>query len=168
MGWKNVKEHYRIGHIVQIEDQKICIGSGYIHDLIVLGLDGTMLKRQSGTNNEELGRYQQEMDADPALLRSLIKTPDTFAASITVYTYKDGDILEKQCEQPGWPNVTHDGQVMYENAFSTDREVTVARAKEEAEISIRYTKEAIEETEQKLANLQSRLARQEANRAKLG
>ena len=30
MGWKNIKEHYRIGHTVHVTDKGICIGSPYI------------------------------------------------------------------------------------------------------------------------------------------
>jgi len=45
MGWKNVKEHYRIGHSVQVTEQGVCIGSPYVHNLIVVGLDGRFVKR---------------------------------------------------------------------------------------------------------------------------
>lgn len=34
MGWKNVKEHYRIGHIVHVKDGKICIGFPHITDIM--------------------------------------------------------------------------------------------------------------------------------------
>jgi len=37
MGWKNIKEHYRINHYVQVTEQGICIGSPYIHNIIVIG-----------------------------------------------------------------------------------------------------------------------------------
>jgi len=40
MGWKNLKEHFRIGHIVQCRDGVILIGSGYVSDLIKVSLDG--------------------------------------------------------------------------------------------------------------------------------
>lgn len=45
MGWKNIKDHYRIGHIVAIYGEKgICIGSQYVHDLLMVGSDGTHSK----------------------------------------------------------------------------------------------------------------------------
>ena len=82
MGWKNVKDHYRIGHIVQIKKvggdhgdvakNAICIGSPYIHDLIVVSLDGDILKRYSDHGNDDLTRYMQEMEADPGVLRQLV------------------------------------------------------------------------------------------------
>lgn len=30
MGWKNVKEHYQIGHIVCVTSKGLCIGSPYV------------------------------------------------------------------------------------------------------------------------------------------
>ncbi len=45
MGWKNVKDLYGIKHTVQMTEKGICIGSAYVHDLIVIGLDGVLKKR---------------------------------------------------------------------------------------------------------------------------
>lgn len=142
MGWKNVKEHYRIEHFVQVTPAGLCIGSSYIHDIIVIRLqdddEGMFLKRYQGMGgNKDLERYQAEMDADLVTLRELIRTPDTFTASLPVYTWEDGKILEKHCEEYGYPNVTHDGQMMYENMFSPSYHVTLDRAIKDAEAGVR-------------------------------
>ena len=121
MGWKTVKEHYQIKHHVCVGEAGICIGSGYISDILVISLEGVLIKRYEDRSNNQLSEYQRRMDADPALLKRLVQTSDTFAISIPVYTYNDGTIIEKRCEAPGWPNVTHDGDMMYENRYSTDR-----------------------------------------------
>src|ERR1043166_9084890 len=105
MGWKNVKESYGIVHTVQVTDKGICIGSPYIHDLIVIGLDGAVKKRDYGYGNQDLKRYMQEFDADPDKLKRLVLSDDHFAASVTVFTYDGGEFVEKLCEAPGWPNV---------------------------------------------------------------
>jgi hypothetical protein len=57
MGWKSVKEHYQIKHIVQVTDKGICVGSPYIHDVIIIGLDGKVLKRDREPSNDDLNRY---------------------------------------------------------------------------------------------------------------
>lgn len=152
MGWKNVKDHYRIGHIVQIKKvggdhgdvakNAICIGSPYIHDLIVVSLDGDILKRYSDHGNDDLTRYMQEMEADPGVLRQLVQSPDTFIDGITVYTWDGAQILEKQCDVFGWPNVTHDGCLMYESGFSLNKSEVISWAKRHAEMNI----EALHET----------------------
>lgn len=167
MGWKNVKEHYRIEHIVQVTDQGICIGSGYIHDIIVIGLDGALRKRYDERSNDDLRRYQQEIDADPTTLRRLIEAPDTFSSAVLVYNYDGGDILERRCEALGWPNVTHDGELMFDNLFSADKATVVAWAKRNADLGIHYGEESVEEAKQRLSDCFARLDREKANRAKL-
>lgn len=159
MGWKSVKEHYRIGHSVQVTEQGLCIGSPYIHDIIVIGLDGKIKKPDFGGGNEDLKRYMREFEADPERLKSLVEAEDKFEKSIRVYTYDySGNIIEKQCEEPGWPNVTHDGQMMYDNTFSTDRKNVVKWAKSEIKAGIRLVKDRIKEDRRKLLESEARLS----------
>lgn len=167
MGWKNVKEHYRIGHTVQVTDKGICIGSLYIHDLIVVGLDGKTICRYDENSNKDLHRYQQEFDADPAMLRHLIETPDVFATSTPVYTYKGGDIIEKQCETPGWPNITHDGEIMYKNLFSEDRATVISWARQNAESNIASLGRRIKDAENQLFECRCALELEIADLSKL-
>lgn len=167
MGWKNVKESYQIGHQVCVAEKGICIGSGYIHDLIVISLDGVVKKRFDGSSNDDLRRYQQEMDADPEKLKRLVQTPDSFEVAITVYTYDGGNIIEKRCESLGWPNVTHDGDMMYENTYSPDRDVVVQWAKRNADLGIKFAQERVEEAKASLIELEVSLARVKEERAKL-
>ncbi len=93
MGWKAVRDHYRIEHIVQVVPEKgICIGSGYIHDIIVISLDrGEITKRydpgRGWSRNAALDRYQDEMDADPFKLSEIVAAEDVFERSIPVFTY---------------------------------------------------------------------------------
>jgi hypothetical protein len=169
MGWKNIKEHYRIKHIVCVTEKGICIGSGYVHDILVIGADGTVANpHEFGNGNEDLVRYRSEMQADPAKLRQLIETPDTFARSITVFTYDyNGHIIEKQCEELGWPNVTHDGAIMYENTFSADRAQVVEWAKENTAAAVENWRGILSDREQHVADARQRLAGYQAALARL-
>ena len=121
MGIKAIIEKYRIGHIVQRgENGDILIGSPYISNIIQISSDGKILKRYAdGRTNEDLQRYQRELDLDESTgeLKRLIDLPDTFGELIPVYTYKGANVVKKYCEKPGWPNITTDGQLMYENTF---------------------------------------------------
>lgn len=166
MGWKSVKDHYGIKHQVCITPEGICIGSAYIHDIIVINLDGTIKKRYD-RENEDLCRYQREMDADLEKLRQLIQAPDTFTVSIPVYTYEGGEIIEKQCEALGYPNVTHDGEMMYENRFSADKEEVTVWAKESATSRIQFWQEQIEEAEKRLAKCRAGLMAETMNLSRL-
>lgn len=169
MGWKSVKEHYRIGHFVQVTKEGICIGSPYIHNIIVIGIDGVVKKRYDmSRTNADLCRYQEEMDADPAKLIELVLAPDTFSPeAVTVYTYDGGNIVEKLCEEPGYPNVTHDGCMMYENTFSTEKAKVVQWAKRNTDCGIELFTNRITDLEKDLAKVRALLAQEEADRAKL-
>jgi hypothetical protein len=144
MGWKAVKEYYRIDHHVQVTDEGICIGSPYIHNIIVIDMDGNVSKRPSRTSNESLLRYLSEFETDPEKLCELVRCEDQHDKSITVYTYCSGEIIEKQCEEPGWPNCTCDGEMMYDNTFSTDKAVVVEWAKRSAKANIDLSRGVVE------------------------
>lgn len=133
MGWKSVKDHYHIKHNVQVTADGMCIGSAYIHDIIVFKPWRKEFVKRYDSGNEDLARIQREMDADLDKLWELAQSDDVFEVSIPVYTWKGSEILERQCEKLGWPNVTHDGEMMYENTFSTDRSQVLQWAIRDAE-----------------------------------
>lgn len=183
MGWKNVKEHYGITHYVQVTEKGICIGSGYVHDLLCISPTDAKREWDDRVDRSEtklgcnlsiwrpgyLGRGEpfdgivKAMAADPEKLRELIDTPDTFTASIPVYTYDyDGNIVEKQCEELGWPNVTHDGTMMYENRVFATREEAVEKAQREMAAWVENATRNVAQAERDLNEQRSRLAKAEA------
>lgn len=157
MGWKLLKEHFRIGHNVQVTDKGVCIGSPYIPNIIVIAADGKCVKRydmsRRSFTNENLCRYQRELDWDPELVRRILETPDTFERSLTVWTYDDGEVIEKHCEEYGYPNPCHDGTMQYDNTHSPDKEKVVAWAKRDLQIGLKWNAENIAEAQQKLDKL---------------
>jgi hypothetical protein len=188
VGWKNVKQHYGITHYVCVAEKGICIGSGYVHDLITIAdtdrprdwhdtVDRKCAKLDCNLSiwrptyvgrGEPFDGIFKAMADDPGTLRRLIDTPDTFEKSVTVYTYDyDGNIVAKQCEEPGWPNVTHDGDMMYENKFSEDRAEVIEWAKRNCEAGRENAERRVVEQERELAESRKRLARFEAALAKL-
>lgn len=159
MGWKAFKEHFKIEHIVAIEKKGLCIGSGYCHDLIVINLTTGELFCNPTFNL--IQRYPALLEATPAELLALLQQPDEFTASIPVYTFEDAQIFEKYCEELGWPNVTHDGCIMYENVFFADREKAVRKALACALSSVKYAKTYVERAEKELVEKQVYLQEQE-------
>lgn len=128
MGYKLLKDSYKIEHIVQVCDKKeyggrvICIGSPYIHDLIVINMKGEIVKRYDVRKNDDLRRYMQEFDADPEILKCIVQTPDAFDAdkNKTVYIYDSCRIRTEVCQDYGYPNTTNMGELMYDNtSFKT-------------------------------------------------
>lgn len=161
MGWKAVKEHYRIEHIVQMVGDEILIGSPYVSKLITIRTDGSLVTNSMVGMRGPLERYLEEMNADRDKLIELMQAEDRFDRSIVVYTHEEGVVLEKECERTGWPNVTHDGMLMYENAFFTDRADAVRSALSAARYRIESRGERLEEARLSLEKWQGMLSEAE-------
>ena len=77
-------------------------------------------KYNDGWNtNEDLKRYQEEMiiDSENGILKQIIQEPDDYEQLLPVFTIKDGKLVETFCEEYGYPNLTIEGELMYENTF---------------------------------------------------
>lgn len=168
MGWKKVKEHYNIGHIVQVTSKGICIGSAYVHNIIVIA-DGAPRWDSAlrSSNNTDLARYFSEMNADLTKLQELINAPDEFEESIPVYTYDGAEIIEKKCEELGWPNITHDGEIMHDNTFSDDRDTVLKWALENAKAGVEIFSEQVTRIQGELQERKDRLRVSQYNVASL-
>lgn len=115
-----------------------------------------------------LASYYPELDqTSPAQLLELIQAEDKFSASIPVFTYRGADNIEKHCEVPGWPNVTHDGELMHENMFSTDRSQVVELAKTDAKTKVEMHKQVLDRLEADVARLRDKLEQAKADLATL-
>lgn len=167
MGWKILKERFGITHYVQVIGKQLFIGSGYVHNLATIDLLTGDLKENSTFKGFLSEKYPDLLKATQEELLTLLALPDTFTRSIPVYTYDGGNIIEKQCETPEWPNVTHDGSMMYDNMFSTNKVEVVSWAKRNAALALQQTCTQIEETEKKLRELRAALQEYESDQAKL-
>lgn len=130
MGWKLLKDIYKIEHIVQAvydrkdKQNKIYIGSPYISDIIILSEDGKILKEYREHDNDNLVRYMKEFKDDEEKLRRIVQTPDAWDETYNKTAYiVDYDCNIKEClyqGEIGYPNVTNEGELMYNNtAYDT-------------------------------------------------
>jgi hypothetical protein len=142
MGWKNIKEHYRIDKVVhvkrhttkvnefvQIKNITIVIGN---IDEITISTDGVIIHTKDYYCDGDLRRVRSEMRSDPEKLRTLATSPDTFGPLTTVWTYDRNSLIEKQCEVVGWPNCCTDGELQGGNTHSPDRAIILQWALESA------------------------------------
>ena len=167
MGWKKIKDCYQIGHFVQVTEKGICIGTSYVHDLCVINVMTGAIRENETFKGFVSKNYPALLDAAPDELLKLINTPDSFTQSLVVYTYIGAQIIEKQCEEYGWPNVTHDGQMMYENIFFKQRGDAIEKAIENAQYSIEHHKERLGTLEEDLKIVRKRLEESSNNLNKL-
>lgn len=132
MGWKTLKERFSISnHIVWADDKGVHIGSGFVSSLVLICATTGAIRQ-----NEAFARFVEEYyprlaAATPAERLDAIRAQDEFGELVTVFTYDNAAIIEKQCEVPNWPNVTVDGALIDE-AFSTDKLAIVLKAKRSA------------------------------------
>ena len=147
---KALIKEYDIKHIVCVQKRNskeaICIGSPYISDIIVIGMDGTLIKpykTDSFYPNEELVRYMKEFTADPEKLKRIVQSKDTFENLTTVWIYEHHRIVKKQCEEIGYPNTTTDGYLMYNNTSFETKKEALQYARKSTAIEWRYLKEVI-------------------------
>lgn len=134
MGFQAVRKYYDIKHIVAVYDKRdfggpcICIGSPYIHDIIVIRISDAKVVKGYERGNDDLGRYYAAIKEDEknGILRGLIDTPDVFTQNLPVFTIKDWAVVADYCEEYGWPNTTNSGYIMYENTYFKTREEAYA------------------------------------------
>ena len=132
VGLKRLKKEFNIGHTVLRDGGEICIGSAYVHNLITI--TGKHIKSSSIVNaNSELGvlKHQLSEAALTGKLQEIIDCQDEYTASLPVYSLDRGRVVRQYCEEYGWPNVTHGGELMYDNTcFKTRKEALKFARKE--------------------------------------
>lgn len=156
MGWKSIRDHYRIEHIVTVDDGVVSISSPLVTGIVTISHDGTIIKEYDRPTGD-FARYQREIENDPETFARLLAQADSFSADIRVYTWHDAEIIETLCERTGWPNVTHDGHLMHDNRYSTDRDEVVEWARSDALSAIRAYRHQVEETRSDLKIREARL-----------
>ena len=163
MGWKTFKETFGIhNHIVSINDGQLLIGSQFIRDLIMVDLATGAVTGDNRYCLLLLKEYPLLNDASPEDVLNALNAEDVFSGSVKVYSHEPGKIVEHVCEVPGWPNVTHAGELMYQYRFSTDKSLVISWAKQDAQRRCQNGREAIEQLQEKIIAIQGRLVADEA------
>lgn len=156
MGWKAVKDVYNIKHIVHARDEFIFIGSPYVSEMWKLDSEGNIEMKLNSGCDKDLNRYQKEFEANKTKLVELINQQDVFETAIEVWSFdhKQRKPVKKFCEKKGWPNATHDSELMFDNTFF-DTELEAARYEiKNLKAGMKWMQEAVDDT---LAKYQERL-----------
>ncbi len=144
MGIKSIKEKYKIKHIIQKCDGNICIGSGYVHDIIKISPDGELIKVwDRNSSNPDLKRYIEEMSADELTgeLKRLFHEEDSFRIGELkpIFTTKAGFVILALCEKYGYPNTTIEGEIMYENTFFMNYSDAIEYLKKDTQLGVKHS-----------------------------
>ena len=159
MGWKAIRDHYRIGHIVHMVGDDLLIGGAYVSEIIRVSPDGIVEEKPTMRPLDgDLARYVHEIRGDAARFRELLAVKDAFIRSTPVYGWSGSTIIEDFCEEYGWPNVTHSGALMWDGHFFLDRDDAVRRAVAGARGRMSSLAERVDELEERLAERKRMLA----------
>lgn len=120
-------------YIVNNNDDYIAVGSPLCHNLISVDKKTLKIKYALDTFNEgrksikhaELefiwDRLQELIDSGE--IKNIIEGRDEIENPLPVFTVRDGRLVKSFTDQYGWPNITDDGYIMYENThFKTELE----------------------------------------------
>lgn len=159
MGFKAFKEHYGINdHIVSVHKGVISIGSDYVSNLVGIDMQTGAILINEAFSGFLVQKYPEILNSTNEERLALVQIKDQFSQSIPVYTSCNGQIIEKQCEELGFPNVTHDGEIMYQNTHYANKADAVEYAREDLGCRIEYYEGSIVDLEAKLAEKKGKLA----------
>lgn len=164
MGWKAVKDHYKINHHVVIENGNLLIGSSFISDIISVSLSQFMVTTTFKIP-KELRSFIDNYDTNE--FKAVFGEKDHFSKSIPVWAFDGKEIVEMECEELGWPNVTHCGSMMYENTHFKSKEEAIEHAISDTEAGIRMSRRQITRLEEDLISERSSLESEESMLSKL-
>lgn len=153
MGHKAFKQHFGIdGYIVSIDkkEKMLNIGSGYVPNLVSFNLlTGEIVTNENFITFLEK-TYPNILNSTNEERLALIQSEDQFEHSIPVYTAKNGRVVETYCEALGYPNTTHDGEVMFENSHYTNKDMAVDLARRNLHFMIKFLQDDIDDLEKNI------------------
>jgi hypothetical protein len=146
-------------YTIQQDREKICIGGAYCNDLISVNMETLKIKTASHTDGGRAGLRNDELvmiwDKLTELIKNgeikdIIEGKDEIENPLTVYTVQNGELKECITDEYGWPNVTDDGFLMYENQYFRTKEAAIQRGIDNLECQIISSKGLIDEYADKL------------------
>jgi hypothetical protein len=159
MGFKAFKEYFCIeNHIVSVYQGVIRIGLGHVSNLVGIDMQTGGILANDDFSVFLAQNYPEILNSTNEERLALIQVKDQFRQSIPVYTSCNGQIIEKQCEELGYPNVTHDGEIMYQNSHYANKADAVEYARKDLHYLIENYKESVADLETKLAEKKGKLA----------
>ncbi|MBT0554284.1 hypothetical protein [Riemerella anatipestifer] len=147
MGIKKFKEHYDIKNLVYRTEEDIRIANPYT-TFITLKHDGEIIKKYN-IDNDYWAKLQDTLITDygNGTLKKILQEPDEYEGDlIPVYGFINDKLIETYCEKIGYPNLTIEGYIAFENVFFTDKSKAIHEKIEE----LRYMKQLYEEHKKKV------------------
>lgn len=159
MGWKAFKDHFKITHIVHIDsDGQLVIGSPMMPKIVIIDFkSGQILKDGIGSSFLKK-HYPEILTVDSEKIKELLAQEDNFSSNIKkVFRFKNGVIEEKLTEETNFPNVTHDGTLIYDNELFNNYSEALEKAVVNEKSSLSFLENDIKRLEKELLKTKLRL-----------
>lgn len=152
-----------------ITNQKdyIAVGSPLCHDLISVNKETLKLKYALDTFRE--GRKCLEGKGELLFIwdklqgmihsgeiKDIIEGVDELSVKLPVFTVEDGELIEAFTDKYGHPNLTDNGDLMYDNTHFPTKEQAIDYGIKECKYMVKHSIERINEAEEKLKEAQER------------
>jgi hypothetical protein len=146
-------------YIIHQDGRRICVGGPYCDDLISVDMETLEMKTavhidrgRAGLRGDELKMIWDKLTEliDNGGIKDIIEGGDEIENPLTVYAAQDGELKERVTDEYGWPNVTDDGFLMYENQYFRSKEEAIRRGIADLECQIISSKRLVDEYADKL------------------
>ena len=154
-------------YIVCQNKTNICIGSPYISELIkinkkTLKLSCAEIYSENGEPNfiiPELNEiyYKLKKLVDLGQIQEYLNGDDEIENKLPVYKEEDGEIIKTYTDAYGYPNLTIDGYLMYDNLYFKDKKLCKEYAINSYLRSISYDNEYIQQRLKDIENLTNQI-----------
>jgi hypothetical protein len=139
-------------YIICLSKNNICIGSRFIPELITININTLKIESTYSFKDERLEIIWNKLNdiINSGDILNIINGNDSIENMFPVYSVKNGKLIEQYTDIFGWPNSTHDGELMYENSHFLAKEEALDCGIKEIKRRICYIKERIEISEEEL------------------
>lgn len=145
----------------------IAVGSPLCHDLISVNKETLNLKyaldtfRENRKCLEGKGELLFIWDTLQELIhngqiKDIIAGVDELKVTLPVFTVEGGKLIEAFTDEYGWPNVTDNGYLMYDNTYFPTKEQAIEYGIKDCGYMVRMCAERITEFEEKLKEFQDK------------
>jgi len=154
------------GYTVNNNTDYIAVGSPLCHNLISVDKKTLKLKyaldiwnkgRESIDDDELLFIWDKLQELiDSGQIKYLIEGVDVIENPLPVYTVEDGKLIETFTDRYGWPNVTINGDIMYENTYFKTKLEAIEYGIKEYEAGMKMVQNTIDERRKELKEMEER------------
>jgi len=158
MGIKAIKRLYGLEDmLVHKAPHGICFGTEMAPDVLTVSEEGKIIQGAQHNLKRYYGELEGAIAKDPGAFEEAFREKEEFNETFPVFTYEDGNIKEKACEILGWPNLTTDGELMYENTHFAKRDECIKQAAANLRAQVERGIERVRELSDTLAIEEERL-----------